>query len=66
MSLSYFIRQHMHLDYVPVPATWMYKPHEELLLGTQGAQTDIYAFGSTVYTVGHSHSYHIESTDDMV
>ncbi|KZP14927.1 kinase-like protein [Athelia psychrophila] len=51
VSLSYFIRQHMHLDYVPVPATWMYKPHEELLLGTQGAQTDIYAFGSIVYTI---------------
>lgn len=38
-------------DAVPVPFNWMYKPPEELQQSLRTPATDVYSFGSTIYSV---------------
>ncbi|KAF7974866.1 hypothetical protein HWV62_11117 [Athelia sp. TMB] len=51
VGVSSLVRKHMYTEYTPVPATWMYKPREELMHGIQDTRTDTYSFGSTVYAI---------------
>lgn len=51
IGLDTLIVQHMYSDFTPVTATWMYTAPEQLELGTRTMETDVYALGSTIYTV---------------
>jgi hypothetical protein len=47
------MRQLKYDTHAPVPATWCYKPREELLSDTSmGPKADVYAWASVVYEVG--------------
>jgi serine/threonine protein kinase len=47
------MRQLKYSTHAPIPATWCYKPPEELLSDTpMGPEADVYAWASIVYEVG--------------
>ena len=47
------MRQLTYGTYAPVPATWCYKPREELLgAAPMGPKVDVYSWASVVYEVG--------------
>ena len=49
------MRQLMYDPYVPTPATWCYKPREELLNPIpMGPKADVYSWASVVYEVSRA------------
>ncbi|KIM79380.1 hypothetical protein PILCRDRAFT_90233 [Piloderma croceum F 1598] len=50
--INSLMRQLKYDTHVPIPATWCYKPREELLSDTSmGPKADVYAWASVVYEV---------------
>jgi len=61
-ALDILMRRLRYGAYKPIPATWCYKPPEELRDGTVGHKADVYSWTSVVYEVfcGQQpyHGYH--------
>jgi Protein tyrosine and serine/threonine kinase len=54
-GFNILMRQLKYDSHTPVPATWCYKPREELLSDTfMGPEADVYAWASVAYEVGTS------------
>jgi hypothetical protein len=45
-----FMRE-LTYTYVPLPASWCYKPPEELMSDSTGPKADVYSWASVVYEV---------------
>src|ERR1700733_3981393 len=50
-AVNMLMRRLTYDPYVPTPATWRYKPWEELLNDTSGPEADVYSWASVVYEV---------------
>ena len=52
IAVNTVVRQTSNNPSPSIPSNWMYKPREELEWGTRTAQTDVYSFAATIYSVG--------------
>ena len=52
IAVNTVVRQTSNIPSPSIPSNWMYKPREELEWGTRTAQTDVYSFAATIYSVG--------------
>jgi len=50
-AVNMLMRRLTYDPYVRTPATWHYKPREELLHDTTGPEADVYSWASVVYEV---------------
>jgi serine/threonine protein kinase len=50
-AFNILMRQLTYDSYIPTPATWRYKPWEELQNNLTGPQADVYSLASVIYEV---------------
>jgi len=55
-AFNMLMRRLTYDPYVPTPATWQYKPWEELQNGTTSREADVYSWASVVYEVSEFRS----------